>query len=666
MRKIGVLCALLSVLPFVRAETPARSPESMGIPSAAIADWLSYLEKAGTAPRAFVIRRHGKIVSCGGWKPCGDNENREVFGLTRLLIKTAAGMAVADGKLPDDERTRTLLRRMEADDPQGEAAADALSARVHKAVNLRLSTYLHERLFLRLDGACYDWSCGPAKDRREVCGFAGWFVRPTQLSKIVQIFQNGGEFLGRRYFTEAWTRANDVRVMAYDGQVLVADRKRDAIVVVLTDSTDHRSVLKSIRERLLPSFADTALPESQTVGGRTVSCDPRHAVEAIRSGATDWSVAQTNLLRSNCAASQRPAPASRVVWPKPDPGRSFGDEHVIFERRPDRKTGIARNSEGDMIQLKDGSLLLAWTQMTGGWGSDFGDGRLMKCVSRDGGLTWGKDEVLFNPPKGAFSLMEVSFLPLKSGRIGLVYGAKMLKNGNIVMPFFFRSSADEGRTWSDAVRIQEPGKNLFWGICHQRLIQLSSGRLLFPSAENRSLLVWRSDDEGKTWQRSAQVPNRDQNGEPNACEEPGVVELKDGRILYYCRTYRDYQYFSYSSDGGVTWSEFKPSTMCSPGAPATIWRLSDDRLYAVWPNLENHPEAFFETPSCNGARSPLVFAVSDDEGENWRTLLTLETRGHSAYSFLREYGGYVYLGYGTPDLMTLRVIRFPFADVRGK
>ena len=53
-----------------------------------------------------------------------------------------------------------------------------------------------------------------------------------------------------------------------------------------------------------------------------------------------------------------------------------------------------RNSEAAIIPLKDGSLLLGWTEFYAGNGADHGPARISGKVSTDGGRTWGDKRTL--------------------------------------------------------------------------------------------------------------------------------------------------------------------------------------------------------------------------------------------------------------------------------
>ncbi len=166
----------------------------------------------------------------------------------------------------------------------------------------------------------------------------------------------------------------------------------------------------------------------------------------------------------------------------------------------------------------------------------------------------------------------------QSGDILFFFG---VKNSRSDLHFMMRRSSDEGQTWSDPIAVgADPG---YFVMNNDRVLQLADGRLLAPMAwidevfKEGSVfrtVVYYSDDDGKTWMRSAS----DLEAPKRGAMEPGLVELKDGRILQIIRTQVGKIYHSYSSDRGATWSPAEPWIIASPEAPATIVRLPDDRL----------------------------------------------------------------------------------------
>lgn len=265
-----------------------------------------------------------------------------------------------------------------------------------------------------------------------------------------------------------------------------------------------------------------------------------------------------------------------------------------------------RNGEGDIIQLKDGKLLLAWTRFLKG-GSDFSPAEIAAMTSSDGGKTWSEPYVL-QPNVGGTNVMEVSFLRLQNGEILLGY---CVKDSEKSCSEYVRWSDDEAKTWSEPVRATNfegyIGKN------NDRLIQLRSGRILMPVYGGWPNTIWSvcvySDDNGRTWKRGEDVwVERTGYG----ADEPAVIELKDGRVMMIIRTALGHIYKCYSSDGGQTWTKPVAMELVAPNSPASIARIpSTGDLLIVW---NNNPRE----------RCPLNTAISRDEGETWENIRTLE------------------------------------------
>ena len=110
----------------------------------------------------------------------------------------------------------------------------------------------------------------------------------------------------------------------------------------------------------------------------------------------------------------------------------------------------------------------------------------------------------------------------------------------------------------------------------------------------------------------------DPNGERLIAQEPGVVELSDGRVMMFVRSDAGSQLVSHSRDGGETWSALSPSTLRSPVSPATIERVPlSDTLICVWNDHANI------APARRGKRTPLSLAISNDQGKTWQPSITL-------------------------------------------
>ncbi|MBM4050680.1 MAG: exo-alpha-sialidase, partial [Planctomycetes bacterium] len=207
-----------------------------------------------------------------------------------------------------------------------------------------------------------------------------------------------------------------------------------------------------------------------------------------------------------------------------------------------------RNSEAAIIQRKDGSLLLAWTDYYAGQGADHGPACIAGKVSSDGGRTWGEKYVLVENDGGC-NVMEVNFLRLKNGDIALFHLQKNTPTSDCRI--MMRTSSDEGKTWSKAKQLSPDGK--YTGLTNGRCIRLRTGRILLEAWQGGDSYCCLSDDDGQTWRDSQRV-----RPEKGPCYEPACVELKDGRVLMLMRTGLGGQFKSLSTDGGETWSAPAP------------------------------------------------------------------------------------------------------------
>lgn len=167
---------------------------------------------------------------------------------------------------------------------------------------------------------------------------------------------------------------------------------------------------------------------------------------------------------------------------------------------------------------------------------------------------------------------------------------------------YARYSDDSGRTWSEERMIHNTASSRSNGI------RLSSGELLLPAADflkDKEAAVLRSEDQGKTWTRSAPVNNS------TGADEPTIAEMKNGNVLMALRTYDSHLWTCVSQDKGKTWSAPKKHTMLAAGSSHNLFRISDGRLALTHDNCEN------------GLRTPLTIRLTED-GETWTEPLVLD------------------------------------------
>lgn len=280
-----------------------------------------------------------------------------------------------------------------------------------------------------------------------------------------------------------------------------------------------------------------------------------------------------------------------------------------------------RNSESAIVQLKDGSLLLGWTEFYAGEPYDHSPARLVGRISSDGGKSWGEKFTLVEN-HGKCNVMEVNFLRLKSGEIALFYCEKNTPTTDcrIVM----RTSKDEGKTWGEPKYLSPEARYI--GLTNGRSLMLSTGRILLEAFE---VIKWQpitttesfcliSDDDGKTWWESQRIRIEDKE-----LDEPVCVELKDGRVMMLMRTNMGAQFVSISEDGGESWSEPKPTELVGPSAPAFVTRIpTTGNLLAIWNhNPKDH------------LRNPLTAAISRDEGKTWFNFRNIENVADDQFAY---------------------------------
>jgi hypothetical protein len=305
-----------------------------------------------------------------------------------------------------------------------------------------------------------------------------------------------------------------------------------------------------------------------------------------------------------------------------------------------------RNSEGAFIELGDGRLMFAYTRFYGG-GEDNAGADIAAVYSSDSGATWTREPQIIVKNDAAENVMSVSLLRLADGRIALFY---LKKNGLDDCRLWLRISSDEAKSWGQPrLTIPAPG---YFVVNSDRVLQLRNGRLIVPAAFHRLkgennkdfknfdyrgiALFYLSDDAGQTWRESDSwwappVPSK------SGLQEPGVIELKDGRLYAWARTDLGCQYEMVSRDAGNTWTPPAPSVFKSPNSPLSLKRIpATGDLLAVW----NDHSGRFPFPRDHkqfGGRTPLVSAVSRDDGQSWGNFKPIENDPNGGYCYTAIY-----------------------------
>ena len=285
------------------------------------------------------------------------------------------------------------------------------------------------------------------------------------------------------------------------------------------------------------------------------------------------------------------------------------------------------------------------------------------------------------PPSDAY----IGLSKLETGEIRHYNFGEQAVPGN-----FYLSSKDNGLTWrrvntpvgmpfadrqspvsKEYIRVTHmPGMGVY---CIRTEGGLNGGRSIIKIAETNSIMVkppifihggkrivvaahgdvtpkgcytYVSDDDGLTWKRSNIVttPNHEKGGFHKGIRwnhgavEPTVIELNDGKLWMVMRTSLDYHYEAFSEDGGLTWSETRPSPFYGTITMPTMNRLEDGRLLFFWCNTTPLPEMETATGVWDDVftnRDVTHVAISEDDGKTWigfRELYLTPKRNDSQYA----------------------------------
>ena len=325
-----------------------------------------------------------------------------------------------------------------------------------------------------------------------------------------------------------------------------------------------------------------------------------------------------------------------------------------------------RHSEGDIVQLADDSLLAVWTRHSNR--SDLSESIIIGRRSYNLGMSWGGIETyaaLTEAEHRANSnLMDASLLRLQSSdKVLLIYlGKEEVEPESdddyrkMRCSIYVRSTRD-GKNFTKAERISD--RDHFYVVNNARVLQLSTGRILVPAAVSldpgeefrwmkQSCLTYYSDDEGRSWEQGAsctllQKDFPDKKYNKLTLQEPGLIELKDGKVFMVMRTKLGHPFKSISSDDGQTWSQPVPiEELETPVSPQTLFRLPDSGHIAI---IYNNNPVGERDRNCD--RTPLSFAVSTDEGESFKFRKIIQPMLGRTYDYVsvRIYNRNVYLSY---------------------
>lgn len=179
--------------------------------------------------------------------------------------------------------------------------------------------------------------------------------------------------------------------------------------------------------------------------------------------------------------------------------------------------------------------------------------------------------------------------------MNIFYSASVLKLHRTSY-FYLSYSDDKGNTWSDPMLIgseyRRAGEDVFNKAPGVGLVIKNgkyAGRILFPlyhgdnSSKNISVSCLHSDDNGVTWQMSETISK----GTFTNATEAQLVELPDGTVRIYSRGQEDHILWADSTDGGLTFGEFRVDKAlpycrdCMVSVLALPWKIDGRDAIAI-------------------------------------------------------------------------------------
>ncbi len=315
-------------------------------------------------------------------------------------------------------------------------------------------------------------------------------------------------------------------------------------------------------------------------------------------------------------------------------------------------SGNPRNGEGSFIRLKNGAIMFGYTEFLGNSREDDETAQITAVTSFDKGESWAEKKVLFKKPEKALNIMSLSFLRMNNGDIGAFY---IEKNPDGTDKIMFSRSADEALNWSEPVNCLDClEKDDYYVLNNDRVIRLKNGRILFAVARHTvhthkdcfmpgEVCFFYSDDDGKSWKKSETELKCPFPKDPNGFQEPGLYELRDGRIWCYIRTGLGFQFEAFSEDLGESWSTPEPNTFFSSPCSPMLIKNCGKLTVAVFNPVPEHilrddDEEFW-------GRTPYTIAVSTDKGLTFKkeNIFYLEDDLNNGYCYPAVFDGEDYL-----------------------
>ncbi len=320
---------------------PRATPESMGVSSESILQFLQDATKSGLEHHGFMFLRHGKVIAEAYWKPFERHQVHTLYSLSKSFSSTAVGLAVQEGKIRLNDKVisffpdllpevvsenlakmeirhalsmatghtidtipsmraaqnvswvKTFLARPVEKEPgthflYNTGATYILSAIVTKVTGQPIQEYLASRLYKPLGITQSDWELSPEGFN---LGGYGLRVSADDIARFGQLYLQKGAWEGKQilpssYVDEAtvshissnpgdgdWSQGYGYQFWRCKpgfyrgdgafGQYCIVMPQHDAVLVVLSESTDMQKQMTMMWNALLPGIHPQALLENK-------------------------------------------------------------------------------------------------------------------------------------------------------------------------------------------------------------------------------------------------------------------------------------------------------------------------------------------------------------------------------------------------------------------
>jgi sialidase-1 len=296
-----------------------------------------------------------------------------------------------------------------------------------------------------------------------------------------------------------------------------------------------------------------------------------------------------------------------------------------------------------MIRTPRG-VLLAFAEARRNSCDDFGDVRIVMRRSRDEGKTWGPLEMVAENgtlqagnPAPVVDTMDRRY---PHGRIFMVYCTgdapeNAIMRGEGSRRIWYRTSTDDGGTWSQPVEITGSVKTASWrhyatgpGHALQLTHGQHAGRIFVaanhsegepqPKGHDYAAHAFYSDDHGATWRLSQTVAWPGSNESTAAETDTGdvVMNIRDQSKASRARI------IALSSDGGGVWNKvFVAEDLPDPVCEGSM----------ISYRVKGHGLLIFTNAGSRTDRRDLTVSISTDGGLSWSKHTLIEA-GPAAYS----------------------------------